>query len=97
MTHTKYTPTPSKKGSSKITRALKKASLPQFATIKEVSLPPAGRLSYKISEGALLLGVSENSIRRLIASGQLKACLKLRHILIPHQAIEEFLGVKEAA
>jgi len=58
---------------------------------------PFGRLAYKISEAAGLIGVSENSIRRLIKGGELKGCGKLRHILIPHSALQEFLGVQEAA
>ena len=57
---------------------------------------PFGRLAYKINEASGLIGVSENSIRRLIKEGQLKYCGKLRHILIPLSAIEEFLGIKDA-
>lgn len=56
----------------------------------------SGRMAYKINEASGLIGVSDNSIRRLIERGQLKAIGSLRHILIPHSAIEEFLGIKDA-
>ena len=59
---------------------------------------PFGRLAYKISEAAGLIGVSENSIRRLIKEGKLQCCgIKFRHKLITPQALQEFLGVQEAA
>ena len=59
--------------------------------------PVNGRLAYKIHEAASLMGVHTNSIRRLIKTGQLKACGRLRHILIPHQEIMKFLTPMEAA
>jgi excisionase family DNA binding protein len=61
------------------------------------NLPLSGRMAYKINEAAQLIGVSDNSIRRLIERGQLKAIGSLRHILIPHSAIEEFLGINQVA
>jgi excisionase family DNA binding protein len=57
--------------------------------------PPSGRLSYKIPEAATLLGISESSIRRAIESGQLKACRRMRHILIPRAELEKFVEVSK--
>lgn len=49
------------------------------------------RLAYGIREAAELLGVSEKTIRRLIARGLLKPSRALRHLLIPNKEIVRFL------
>ena len=80
--------------------AKKAASTKEFAKqapVPKSTITTSVRMAYKISEAARLISVSENSIRRLIKNGDLKGCRKLRHFLIPHSAIEEFLGVQEAA
>src|SRR5713226_9475902 len=49
------------------------------------------RLAFSVSEAAEILGVSEKTIRRLIARGLLKPSRALRHLLIPKKEIERFL------
>jgi excisionase family DNA binding protein len=58
-----------------------------------VSLTPARqiRLAYTAKETAALLGVSEKTVRRLVARGLLHASRALRHLLIPKKEIERFL------
>ncbi len=57
---------------------------------------PAGRqspprLAYRVKETAQMLGISEKSVRRLIARGLLRTSKALRHLLIPRSEIERFL------
>lgn len=54
------------------------------------SLPPARAV--KIREAAAMLGICENSVRRLIVRDKLRAVRALRHILIPICEIERFLS-----
>ncbi len=49
------------------------------------------RLAYRVDEVAKMLGISEKSVRRLIARGLLKPSKVLRHLLIPHQQVEGLL------
>ena len=49
------------------------------------------RLTYRVHEVAEMLGVSEKTVRRLIARGLLKPSKALRHHLIPRHQVEEFL------
>lgn len=49
------------------------------------------RLAYSVQEAALILGVSEKSVRRLIVRGLLRPSRALRHLLIPRKEIERFL------
>jgi excisionase family DNA binding protein len=49
------------------------------------------RLALKIREAAAALGVSESTIRRLIARGEIRASRKLRHPLIPSSELDRFL------
>jgi hypothetical protein len=58
---------------------------------------PIHRLAYKLNDAAALIDVCPNTMRRLIATKQIKACGKLRHILVPHHEIVAFLGIKDAA
>jgi excisionase family DNA binding protein len=49
------------------------------------------RLAYSVRETAVILGVCEKTVRRLISRGLLKSSSALRHILIPKKEIERFL------
>jgi len=46
----------------------------------------------KLKQAANYLGVSSNSIRRLIKRGLIKPNRALRHMLIPISELERFLG-----
>ena len=52
-------------------------------------LPP--RVAFSVKETVDMLGVSEKTIRRLIARRLLRASTALRHLLIPKKEIERFL------
>lgn len=49
------------------------------------------RKAYSIQETAEILGVSPNSIRRLVDRRQIRASRALRHLLIPATEIDRFL------
>ena len=49
------------------------------------------RLAFSVRETALMLGISEKSVRRLIDRGLLRRSRALRHLLIPRSEIEGFL------
>ena len=49
------------------------------------------RLAYRVDEVAEMLGISQKSVRRLIARRLLKPSKALRHLLIPRRQIEEVL------
>ena len=49
------------------------------------------RVAFSVKETADMLGVSEKTIRRLIARRLLRASTALRHLLIPKKEIERFL------
>src|SRR5271154_5221713 len=49
------------------------------------------RLTYSVKETALMLGVSDKSVYRLIERGLLKSCSALRHKRILKTEIERFL------
>jgi excisionase family DNA binding protein len=48
-------------------------------------------LAYSVAETAQILGISEKSVRRLIARNLIMVSRALRHLLIPHSEIERFL------
>jgi excisionase family DNA binding protein len=50
------------------------------------------RLAFSIHETAGLLGLSYQSVYRLILRGELKAVTKLRHKIIPRSEIDRFLA-----
>jgi excisionase family DNA binding protein len=52
--------------------------------------PP--RRAVKIHEAAQMLGVCENSVRRLIDRDKLRSIRVLRHVLIPISDIEKLLS-----
>ena len=49
------------------------------------------RRAFSVKEVALILGISERSVRRLIARGLLKPCRALRHVRIPSEQVDELL------
>ncbi len=55
------------------------------------NVPQIPRLAFSVRETAAILGISEKSVRRLIARGLLRPSKALRHILIPKVEIERFL------
>jgi excisionase family DNA binding protein len=55
-----------------------------------VSLSPQ-RLAFSVKETAQLLGVSEKTVRRLVARKLLRSSRALRHLLIAKKEIERFL------
>ena len=50
------------------------------------------RLAYRVHEVAEMLGVSEKSVRRLIARRLLTPSKVLRHLLIPRQQVEALVA-----
>ena len=62
-------------------------------TDTNTAAPAAGPplLTFSVRETAEMLGVSEKSVRRLIARGLLRPSKALRHHLIPRTEIERFL------
>lgn len=67
-------------------------SIPTAPTSIETVAVPAERLAFSVAETAVLLGVSEKSVRRLISRGVLGCSRALRHLLIPRKEIERFLN-----
>jgi excisionase family DNA binding protein len=49
------------------------------------------RLAFSVKETAAILGLSEKTIRRLVARRLLRSSRALRHLLIPRKEIERFL------
>jgi excisionase family DNA binding protein len=64
-------------------------SKPVVPEAKPVGTAP--RLAFSVKETAAMLGVSEKTIRRLVARGLLRTSRALRHLLIPKKEIERFL------
>ncbi|PAW81068.1 MAG: hypothetical protein B9S33_17395 [Pedosphaera sp. Tous-C6FEB] len=50
-----------------------------------------GRLAYSLSETALVLGISETSVRRLLSRKLIRASGALRHKVIAKAEVERFL------
>lgn len=50
------------------------------------------KMAVKIPEAAAMLGISQNSVRRLITRGKLRAVRVLRHVLVPISEIERLLS-----
>lgn len=53
---------------------------------------PSERLTYKVPEVARLLGIQPNLVYKLIASGALRSVRAGRLVLIPKEAVTEFLA-----
>ena|SRR5438045_1664442 len=49
------------------------------------------RLAFSVAETAKILGISDKSVRRLIARGLLRPSKALRHLIISKKQIERFL------
>lgn len=49
------------------------------------------RLAYRVAEAARLLGVSERTVRRLVASGQLRAVTVGGIVLVPRAELDRLL------
>jgi hypothetical protein len=60
--------------------------------IQTDSQPVIQKLAYTVDESALALGLSPNTIYRLIARGLLKSAGALRHKVIPVTEIQRFLN-----
>jgi excisionase family DNA binding protein len=65
-------------------------------TIMNTTAPPqstqsSSRLAFSVQETALMLGVCDKSVRRLILRGLIRPSRALRHILIPKDEIDRFL------
>ena len=54
---------------------------------------PTERIAYSVKEVALLLGISEWSVREAIRCGRLGSIRVGTRILIPCQALDRFLGI----
>jgi len=50
------------------------------------------RYAYKISEVAVMLGVSQMSVRRMLGAGEIKAVRRFRSPLIPAAELVRFVG-----
>jgi excisionase family DNA binding protein len=61
-------------------------------TQSEPSAGQPAKKAVKIKEAAMLLGICENSVRRLIDRQQLRTNRVLRHHLIPMEEIDRFLS-----
>ena len=53
--------------------------------------PTTQRVAFSVKETADMLGVSEKTVRRLVARGLLRSSKALRHLLIPKKEIDRFL------
>ena len=75
------------------------SAAPELKTAKKASLSSERfgcRLAFSVKEAAEILGVSEKTIRRLVARGLLRSSKALRHLLIPKKEIERFLETTTA-
>jgi excisionase family DNA binding protein len=51
-------------------------------------------LAYSVSKTAEVLGCSGNTVRRMIASGELRSVRLCGRVVVPVVAIEELLGIQ---
>ena len=58
---------------------------------------PTDPLAHSVSRTARLLGCSDNTVRRMIATGQLRAVRLCGRVVVPVVAIDELLGVERQA
>jgi len=54
--------------------------------------PPPDRMAFSLKETAGVLGVSEKTVRRLVARRLLRPSRALRHLLIARREVERFLA-----
>ncbi len=55
------------------------------------SVNSGGRLAFSVSETAIMLGVCDKTVRRLVHRGLLRPSKALRHLLISRKEIDRFL------
>jgi excisionase family DNA binding protein len=51
-------------------------------------------LAYSVSKTAEVLGCSDNTVRRMIANGELRSVRLCGRVVVPVVAIEELLGIQ---
>lgn len=51
-------------------------------------------LAYSVQQTATVLGCSDNTVRRMIAAGQLRSVRLCGRVVVPVVAIEELLGIE---
>jgi predicted transcriptional regulator len=64
---------------------------PVTVTAKTASEIQHGRLAYSIAETALILGISQRSVHRLLKRGLIRGSKALRKIIIARTEIDKFL------
>lgn len=55
-------------------------------------LVPNGKGGYKVRDAAEFLSLSIPTIHRLVASGKLRACRQVRHLLFSRAELDRFLN-----
>jgi len=68
------------------------ASSDASAPAMPAAMPVPPRLAYSVKETAAMLGISEKSVRRLVARNLLHPSKALRHLLFAGTEIERFLA-----
>ena len=58
---------------------------------EEPGEPPAEKMAYKLAEAAALLSVSEITVRRLVARGELHPVRAIRHLIFSRNELRRFL------
>lgn len=56
-----------------------------------VVCPPSSNSPYTITEAAVVLRMSEKSVRRQIDRGNLRRCSKFGRVLIPRRDVDSFM------
>jgi excisionase family DNA binding protein len=69
-----------------------KVMVPTSPTAEPKAAADLPRLAYSISEAAVMLGVCDKTVRRLISRRLIRPSRALRHLLIPKKEIERFLN-----
>lgn len=60
--------------------------------LSKTDFPPrVERMAFSVKETALLLGVSEKTVRRLVERQLLHPCRALRHLLFSRKEVDRFL------
>ena len=55
------------------------------------TIPTNGQLALKLKSAAKAIDVSDITMRRLIAKGEIKPIRKLRHLLVPVSELQRWL------
>lgn len=64
----------------------------EMPSLADANMPPIPRLAFSVKETAEALGVSEKSVRRLVARRLLNPSRALRHLLFSRKEVERFLA-----